>query len=113
MNVPIETCDTCETVLVPDANFCHRCGHRIAGPPAPVDAVAEQLITVKLHGLYDESRREELALALIPILANLSGRIDMGHVEHLDVGALTSLVPLLEIRESEAKAADRRYRHER
>lgn len=60
-------------------------------------------MTVKLHGLYDEGRREELSLALIPILADLSRTIDMTHVEHIDVAALASLVGLLEARENESK----------
>jgi len=61
-------------------------------------------MTVKLNGLYDEKRREELALALIPIRAGLSRTIDMTNVEHIDIAALTSLVPLLEARESEHSA---------
>ncbi len=58
-------------------------------------------MTVKLHGLYDEKRREELALALIPILADLARTIDMSNVEHIDLAALTGLIPLLEERERE------------
>jgi anti-anti-sigma regulatory factor len=60
-------------------------------------------MTVKLHGLYDEGRREEFSLALIPILADLSRTIDMTDVEHIDVAALMSLVKLLEARASESK----------
>lgn len=67
----------------------------------PASAELPELITVKLHGLYDDKRREELALALIPIRADLSRTIDMTDVEHIDIAALTSLIPLLEARESE------------
>jgi hypothetical protein len=52
-------------------------------------------MTVKLHGLYDETRREELAMALIPVVAGHSRTIDMTDVEHIDIGALHSLLPLL------------------
>ncbi len=96
-------CVKCEAILVSDALYCHRCGLRITDAGAEAGLVDVDSVTVKLHGLYDEHRREELSLALIPILADLSRTIDMANVEHIDVGALTSLVSLLEARESEAK----------
>ena len=95
-------CKKCATALLPDSNFCHRCGRRVGAAgetePAPAD-----LVTVKLHGLYDEKRREELALALIPVLAELARTIDMTNVEHIDLAALTSLVPVLDARETGRK----------
>ena len=98
-----KTCAKCETALLPDSVFCHRCGLRIAVGPTDESSPGVDSMTVKLHGLYDDSRREELSLALIPILANLSRTIDMTDVEHIDVAALASLAGLLEARESEAK----------
>ncbi len=100
-----KTCGKCAAALLSDAVFCHRCGLRVVIPTADMAAAPMDSMTVKLHGLYDEQRREELSLALIPILADLSRTIDMSDVEHLDVGALTSLVPILEARESEQKPA--------
>ena len=58
---------------------------------------------VVLHGLYDDSRREELALALIPILSGQATTIDFTNVEHVDVAALISLLPALESRCAEGK----------
>lgn len=103
MNAWTNTCGKCATPLVADSIFCHRCGLRVAGASSDADALPANAVTVKLHGLYDDSRREELALALIPILADLSRTIHMGDVEHIDVAALTSLVHLLEAREAESK----------
>jgi anti-anti-sigma regulatory factor len=103
LNALTKTCGKCKSALLPDSIFCHRCGVRIAVASTETTAPPAELMTVKLHGLYDESRREELSLALIPILADLSRTIDMSDVEHIDVGALTSLVKLLEARESESK----------
>jgi anti-anti-sigma regulatory factor len=97
------TCVKCETALLSDSAYCHRCGLRVAAASTDAASAAVDSMTVKLHGLYDESRREELSLALIPILADLSRTIDMGHVEHIDVAALMSLVGLLEARENESK----------
>ncbi|GAC1388189.1 MAG: hypothetical protein NVSMB31_01740 [Vulcanimicrobiaceae bacterium] len=58
---------------------------------------------VTLHGLYDDSRREELALALIPILSGQSTTINVANVEHIDVAALVSLLPALQSRSDEGK----------
>ena len=60
-------------------------------------------IVVKLHGLYDDSRREELAMAMIPILSGQSTKIDFSNVEHIDVEALASLLPSLQARSDEGK----------
>ena len=98
-----KTCAKCQTALLPESLFCHRCGFRLSVAPDEAASALIDSTTVKLHGLYDEGRREELSLALIPILADLSRTIDMSNVEHIDVGALTSLVSLLEARESESK----------
>ncbi len=96
-------CKRCATALLPESNFCHRCGRRVIAPAGEAGSAPADLITVKLHGLYDEKRREELALALIPILADIARTIDMKNVEHIDLGALTSLIPLLDAREAEHK----------
>ncbi|MDP9017959.1 MAG: STAS domain-containing protein [Candidatus Eremiobacteraeota bacterium] len=58
---------------------------------------------VTLHGLYDDGRREELALALIPILSGQSTTINFSNVEHIDVAALASLLPALQSRADEGK----------
>jgi anti-anti-sigma regulatory factor len=99
-----KTCTQCTTHLLPDSVFCHRCGRRVVAKIGPASSEQPELVTVKLHGLYDDKRREELALALIPIRADLSRTIDMTNVEHIDIAALTSLVPLLEAREREYTA---------
>ncbi|MFN2528266.1 MAG: hypothetical protein ABR584_06060 [Candidatus Baltobacteraceae bacterium] len=62
-----------------------------------------QEVVVKLHGLYDDSRREELAMAMIPILSGQSTKIDFSDVEHIDVEALVSLLPSLQARSDEGK----------
>jgi anti-anti-sigma regulatory factor len=98
-----KTCGKCESALVPDSVFCHRCGVRIPVASSEATSAPVDSMTIKLHGLYDDSRREELSLAMIPILADLSRTIDMANVEHIDVAALMSLVPLLEARQSESK----------
>jgi anti-anti-sigma regulatory factor len=94
-------CPRCSTPIVRHAIFCHHCGRRLGASSTETSALPAELVTVKLHGLYDEKRREELAMALIPILADLARTIDMSNVEHIDVAALTSLIPLLEDRERE------------
>jgi len=63
----------------------------------------DQELIVRLHGLYDNSRREELAMAMIPILSGLSTKIDFENVEHIDIEALTSLLPSLQSRADEGK----------
>lgn len=100
VEIGAKTCGKCETALLADAVFCHRCGLRV--DPADEVPFGNSMI-VRLHGLYDESRREEFALALIPILANLSRTIDMTDVEHIDIAALASLTLLLEARQAESK----------
>ncbi len=98
-----KACGKCKSALLADSVFCHRCGFRI--PVASTEATSAPVdsMTVKLHGLYDDGRREELSLAMIPILADLSRTIDMTDVEHIDLAALMNLVPLLEARASESK----------
>lgn len=63
----------------------------------------DEPVVVTLHGLYDDSRREELALALIPILSGQSTTINLSSVEHIDVAALASLLPALQSRADEGK----------
>jgi anti-anti-sigma regulatory factor len=100
-------CSHCATPLVAaDSRFCHHCGqavatHDTAISDAPGEIVADELPAIKLHGLYDDRRREELALAVIPILAGLADRIDMTDVEHIDLAALQSLIPLMEAKRDE------------
>ena len=92
------TCTQCETTLLPGSRFCHKCGRRVSdvGVDASAKIIEEaEEIVVKLHGLYDDRRREELALALIPVLARIAKRIDMTNVEHIDLAALHSLLPLM------------------
>jgi anti-anti-sigma regulatory factor len=101
MEARTKTCKQCSTALLPGSFFCHRCGRRVT--VAGADNASSETMTIKLNGLYDDKRREELALSLIPILADLSQTIDMTNVEHLDVAALFSLIPLLEARETESK----------
>jgi anti-anti-sigma regulatory factor len=96
-------CSKCQSALLSESVYCHRCGVRVGVASTEATSARIDSITVKLHGLYDEGRREELSLALIPILADLSRTIDMTDVEHIDVAALVSLVKLLEARESESK----------
>lgn len=67
------------------------------------EAQSEEEVIVRLHGLYDDSRREELALALIPIVSGQSVKIDFENVEHIDVAALASLLPALQSRSDEGK----------
>ncbi len=98
------TCTKCATALLPGSLFCHNCGHRVeaVGDSSSAKIVGEaEAIVVKLHGLYDDRRREELALALIPVLARIAKRIDMTNVEHIDLAALHSLLPLMEAQVNE------------
>lgn len=59
---------------------------------------------VKLSGLYDDSRREELAMQLIPVLSGQCETINMTDVEHIDIAAVLSLLPALESRFDDHKA---------
>lgn len=68
-----------------------------------VRLMPDQEVIVRLHGLYDNSRREELAMAMIPILSGLSTKIDFEDVEHIDVEALASLLPSLQSRSDDGK----------
>jgi hypothetical protein len=99
-------CSHCATPLVAvDSRFCHRCGQAVVRDTALSDAlgeiVSDERPAVKLHGLYDHRRREELALAVIPILAGIAHRIDMTDVKHIDLAALQSLIPLMEAKRNE------------
>ncbi|GAC1389143.1 MAG: hypothetical protein NVSMB31_04660 [Vulcanimicrobiaceae bacterium] len=60
-----------------------------------MDDLAAARSQVRLLGLYDDRRREELAEALIPVIQGECSSIDMSAVEHIDVAAVTSFLPLL------------------
>lgn len=100
METTARTCVSCATELLPESIYCHRCGRRAGSNADSVTSgeagVPDAAPAVRLHGLYDENRREELALALIPILAGISRTIDMSNVEHIDLAALVSVLPLLQ-----------------
>ena len=49
---------------------------------------------VKLRGLYDEERSDELKRALIPVIRGEISTIDMTDVETIERAALASFVPL-------------------
>lgn len=50
---------------------------------------------VRLRGLYDERRADELADAMIPIIRGECSTINMTAVEHIERIALTGFLPLI------------------
>ncbi len=50
---------------------------------------------VRLRGLYDNRRTDELADAMIPIIHGECSTIDMTAVEHIERVALTGFLPLI------------------
>jgi len=50
---------------------------------------------VRLRGLYDDRRTDELADAMIPIIRGECSTIDMTAVEHIERVALTGFLPLI------------------
>ena len=59
---------------------------------------------VKLRGLYDEERSEELKRALIPVIRGEVSTIDMTDVETIERAALASFVPLARKMELDPKS---------
>jgi anti-anti-sigma regulatory factor len=63
---------------------------------------AEPRDRVKLRGLYDAKRSDELKRALVPVIKGEISTIDMSDVETIERVALASFVPLVRKMDNES-----------
>ena len=66
---------------------------------------AEPGQAVKLRGLYDERRSDELKTALVPVIKGECSTIDMSDVECIERVAMASFVPLARKLETDRDAS--------